>query len=348
MADSKEVIQERLLSNISDEYDKSEGSFFYDVEKPIAIELERANIILDEIIDKTFADTATGEDLDRVSLQQGLNRKGATKAKGNVTITGVVGSLISKGEMVSSDNVNFIFLEDASIQEGGEIDIEVECEKYGAIGNVPVGAIKYFPKTLEGLQTVTNKVSFSNGYEAENDESLRQRYYTKVRTPSTSGNKWHYLNWAKEVTGVGDAKVYPLWNGNGTVKIVIINANKEIADGDLINKVGDHIEDNRPIGATVTVKSATKKSINIKADIIIDNKKFTLREVQEGIENNLKGYLKGIAFKNNYISYASIGNIIFNTEGVIDYSNLLVNGSNINIILEEEEIPILNSLSLEV
>ena len=65
MAETKEVIQERMLSNISDEYDKSEGSFFYDVIKPVAIELEALYAKAESILDKGFVDTATGKILIR-------------------------------------------------------------------------------------------------------------------------------------------------------------------------------------------------------------------------------------------------------------------------------------------
>lgn len=344
MADSKEVIQERLLSNISDEYDKSEGSFFYDVEKAISIELEKAYINLEEILNKGFADTATGNDLDRIVAEVGIVRKKATKSKGIVTITGITGSSITKGEMVASDNVNFIILENYIIPEGGEIDVEVECQKYGIVGNIPIGAIKYFPKTLEGLQSVTNKNIFNNGYEVESDISLRERYYIKVRTPATSGNKWHYLNWAKEVTGVGEARVFPLANGAGTVKIIIINSNKKAADEDLIIKVGNYIEDNRPIGATVTVISAIEKPINISFELIIDTNNYAMDIVKTNIENALIEYLKSIAFKENYVSYAKVGNIIFDVKGVLDYSNLIINSDTSNISILDEEVAVLGGV----
>lgn len=347
MADSKEVIQERLLSNISDEYDKSEGSFFYDVEKAISIELEKAYINLEEILNKGFADTATGNDLDRIVAEVGTVRKKATKSKGIVTITGITGSSITKGEMVASDNVNFIILENYIIPEGGKIDVEVECEKYGIVGNIPIGAIKYFPKTLEGLQSVTNKNIFNNGYEVESDISLRERYYIKVRTPATSGNKWHYLNWAKEVTGVGEARVFPLANGVGTVKIIIINSNKKAADEDLIIKVGNYIEDNRPIGATVTVISAIEKPINISFELIIDTNNYAMDIVKTNIENALIEYLKSIAFKENYVSYAKVGNIIFDVKGVLDYSNLIINSDTSNISILDEEVAVLGGVLIE-
>lgn len=348
MAETKEVILDRILTNISDEYDKSEGSFFYDVEKPVAIEISSLQSEADSILDKRFADTAVDEYLDKIVEEQGLYRKLATKAFGTVTVTGSVGASINSGNKVASDTVNYIFTEDKVIDETGQVSVNIECEVAGSIGNVPINAIKYFPQTLDGLTSVTNTSALTNGYDKETNDELRDRYYQKVRTPSTSGNKYHYLNWAKEVTGVGDADVIPLWSGNGTVKVVIINSNKRAADNTLINSVSNYIEDNRPIGANVTVVSASEKAINITVTLVIDTKEYTLNQVKIAIENNLIKYFKDIAFACNYVSYASISNVIFNTDGVVDYSNLLINGSNTNIIIQDEEIPVLGVVSLEV
>lgn len=346
MADDKDTIQARMLANISDEYDKTEGSFFYDATKPAAIELEKLDGKTDIILDNGFADTAAGEYLDRLAGERGVYRKAATKSTGTVAVTGVVGALIVAGEMVSSDNVSFVFKESSNIPAGGSINVEVECTEYGTIGNVPVGAIKYFPKTLEGLQLVTNALAFTNGYAAESDESLRERYYAVIRTPATSGNKYHYLNWAKEVVGVGDARVFPLADGAGTVKLLIINANKRAADSTLIDDVAAHIEENRPIGATVTVLSATEKEIDVSVTLVIDDANYTIAEVTTAIENNLTAYFADIAFIETYVSYAKIGNIIFETPGVLDYSNLLVNTGAANVAIAETEIPVLGGVTV--
>jgi uncharacterized phage protein gp47/JayE len=349
MTETREVIQERMLSNISNEYDKTEGSFFYDVIKPVAIELENKYKKDEEISSKLSIENLEGDELtQRVKELTGIERKLATYATTTVIVNGSEGALINVGDKIASETVNFIFQENKTIDSSGRATVLVKCEEAGSIGNVPVGAIKYFPITIPGLVSVTNPNAVTNGYDEETDESLRQRYYERIRTPATSGNKYHYKNWAKEVTGVGDAKVFPLWNGNGTVKVAIINSNKRAADTSLVNLVANHIEENRPIGANVTVVSATEKPINISATLVIDTKKYTLNQVQADIESNLVEYFKEIAFTSNYISYASIGNIIFNTEGVIDYTELLINGASLNILLQDEEVPILGTVSLGV
>lgn len=345
MGDTKDIIRERILSNIDNTYDKSEGSFFYDVAASIAIELEKAYLNADSILNKGFVDTSTGKNLDKIVGEVGITRKLSVRSSGKVTITGTVGATINSGIQVASDSLTFLTTESVVIPSGGSVQVAVECTSYGSVGNVPLGAIKYFPVTISGLQTVTNAIAFTNGYDEESDSELRSRYYTKVQTPATSGNIYHYLNWSKEVTGVGDAKVIPLWNGNGTVKVIIINSNKVGADATLIENVTSHIEENRPIGATVTVISAVGKSINISFSLTLETG-YIVEDVKTNIENTIISYLKDIAFVKDYVSYAKIGAFILDAEGVIDYSNLLVNNGTDNIYIGNEEVAVLGGVTL--
>ncbi|HBJ1646521.1 TPA: baseplate J/gp47 family protein [Clostridium botulinum] len=344
MAYTQGEIVNRILNNIDSKYDKSDGEFIYDIASAIAKELVTSYENLDSILDKGFADTAKDKNLERIVAEVGIERKHASKSNGYVTIIGNNGSKIIKGEKVSSDEVNFTFLENTKI-ENKTVDVLVECEKVGTVGNLAAGAIKYFPKTLEGLQRVSNKEAFINGYDEENDEDLRKRYYVKVRTPATSGNIYHYKNWTMEVTGVGDCRILPLWNGNGTVKVIIINSNKVCASSDLVEKVTENIENNRPIGADVTVVSAIKKEINIKFNLEVEEG-YEKDVIKEQIENTLIGYLKEIAFNKDYVSTAKIGAYILDTKGVKDYTGLTVNGGADNISISNEEVAVLGGVSI--
>lgn len=346
--EDRKTIHDRMLKNISDEFDKSEGSFFYDATKPAVIEFERKNKEIQEVINKLDVENLEGEELERFIYQRtGIKRKQATKATKTVTITGQEGAKISKGDLVGADTVNFVSLEDKTIDSAGKITVLVECEEYGTIGNVPAGAIKYFPVSIAGLVSVTNPESITNGYDAELDESLLERYYERIRTPATSGNKYHYLNWAKEVTGVGDAKVIPLWNGPGTVKVVIVDSNKNPATEDLITNVFQYIEEERPIGATVTVVSAIAKNVEITAKVSLAEG-YTIQQVLDKFKTDLDQYRKDVAFKDSYVSYAAVGNILFTVDGVLDYTDLKLNGEMKNIALGAEEIPIFDTVTLEV
>ena len=98
---TKEQILSRLLSEISDEFDKSVGSFFYDAEKPVAEILSEIYERVEEILLNGFALTASGEYLDNKVLEQGITRKSGTCSHVTVKITGNPGSSISIGVKLS-------------------------------------------------------------------------------------------------------------------------------------------------------------------------------------------------------------------------------------------------------
>lgn len=340
-----EQIRARMLARVPPELDTSEGSFFYDVLQAVSIELAAQRGDIAEILDEGFALTATGAYLDRKVAEQGITRKPATRATGQVTITGQPGTTIEVGTKVASDTVFYSTIESKTIGDTAQATVMVECDEYGTVGNCPAGVIKSFPVTTSGLSAVINAVPFTNGYDGEPDSELRQRYLDKVRTPPTSGNKYHYLAWAKEVTGIGDARVFPLWDGPGTVKVVILDSNKQPPGAELLQAVADHIEDVRPIGATVTVASATGVNIDIAATLTLATG-YTAEQVAGYIEANITDYLKSIAFVETYVSYAKIGSTVLDTEGVLDYSGLTVNEGTANIAIGDTEVAVLGTVTI--
>lgn len=345
MGESKEEIRDRMLANVSDEYDKSEGQFFNDNLAAVAIELEQGYQRITTAPEIAFAEVATGTNLDKKVAEQGLTRKPATKANTTVTITGTPGVEINPTTKVASDTVNFIPLETKIIGGTGQESVSVECEVAGSTGNVPAGSIKYFPVTIPGLTAVTNPLAVTNGYNGEPDAELRSRYFNKVRTPATSGNVYHYKSWALEVVGVGDVKVFPTWNGNGTIKVVIINSNKRAADAQLITDTTEYIEAQRPIGATVTVISAAELAINIGATLTLVPG-YTLEQARISIETKVTEFLKSIAFLSDVVSYALIGSLILQAEGVADYTNYTLNTGIVNIVIGAEEVAVLGVVTV--
>lgn len=335
-------IHESLLAYVPDDYDKSIGSFFYDLLRPVAVRLYVLSSEMETLPDAAFALTATGGYLDRKATEQGLERRAAEYAKGTVTITGRAGEVIRAGAKVAADNILFAVDETVSIPESGTIDVSVTCITGGAAGNVDAGEISRFPVTLPGVYTVTNTEPFEGGYDAESDDELRDRYFEKVSRPNASGNVNDYIAWAKEISGVGDVRVLPLWNGPGTVKVVITDSNTQPADEELIAEVAAHIEESRPIGASVTVVSAAQLTINVSAVLTKDSG----LDVQDEVKNSLKEYLSEYALEKEYVSYARIGSLILSIEGVEDYSELKVNNGTANITIPDGSVPVLGSVVL--
>ncbi|AQR98106.1 baseplate J/gp47 family protein [Clostridium saccharoperbutylacetonicum] len=343
MADSSAVILNRMLSNVDPSYDTSNGSFFYDFNAPMSIELSEAYKLVEDIITRRNIATSTGDYLTELCSEEGIDRHLATYSVGQVILKGLPGAIISPGDLVSSGLINFEILESAVIIESGQVMVNIKSKTLGSIGNVPVGSITSFPKTLTGITEVTNAVATTSGYDQESDDSLKERYYIKVRTPATSGNPYHYLQWARDVVGVGSAKVFDTWNGWGSVKVVIADSNKRGANQDLIDQTFNYIESVRPIGANVTVISAIEKPLNVTASITLQPG-GDLDTVKAQFSNALEAYLKSVAFNTAYISIAFVGNLLLDT-GIKDYTNLMINGKAEPVTLTEEEIAVIGSVT---
>jgi len=226
-AKTPDVIHAAMLENIDPAIDQREGSVTHDLTKPTAIELANAYIELDAVLALGFADTTEGIYLDMRASEHGVTRKVALKAQGSVTLTGPNGTIVPQGtRLQTASNIFFVTLTDVTLTSGSAT-VEAEAELAGLSGNVASGTITALaPGDLYGIVTVTNTLSFDGGADIEDDASLLKRLKDRVQKPATSGNAAHYQQWALEVAGVGDAKVYPVWNGGGTVKVVLLDTEK--------------------------------------------------------------------------------------------------------------------------
>lgn len=346
MGNTVEEIKQRLLARIPPEFDKTEGSFFYDLLAAVAIELEAVYAGQDNALKLGFAQTTSGKYLDYRAAENGLTRLAATKATGTVTITGSAGTVIPAGSLFASGaGVQYQTTAEVTIGPGGTVDAPIEAVEAGSAGNVPASTITSIPISIAGVSQVTNAAPTTGGTDTETDAALVARLLEKVRRPATSGNAAHYLQWAKEVNGVGDARVLPLWNGPGTVKVVVIDGSKQPASAEIVSSVASHIENVRPIGAAVTVESAAGIYIDVAATLTLDTG-AVLADIQAAFESSLDEYLKKIAFQQSYVSYAVIGSLLLDTPGVLDYSGLTVNGGTANIPVGATQVAVKGTVAL--
>ena len=350
MAADDEILA-NMLDAVPDIYDKRPGSFIYDALAPAAEQFSKTDESIESVNRALSIENLSGEELaKRINERTGIVRKGKTKAKGQAIVTGT--GTIKAGDLFETKGgVQFQSIETKSIVISGAVQIEAVMA--GSIGNVAANTITLFPVTLTGFTAVNNPNPTTDGFEDESDADLLQRYYDRIRTPATSGNRAHYKNWAREVSGVGDARVIPLWNGNNTVKVVIINSDKAPASAAIVAAAQSYIDPGvtglgdgaAPIGAFATIVSATAVNLSIAATIILKTG-YTLQQATDHIAANLSAYLKSIAFVSSFVSYAKIGSSILDAEGVDDYTVLTVNGGTSNINVGNEQVAVLGAMNI--
>ena len=338
-------ILDEMLANVRNDVDKREGSIVYDMLAPSAHRWELVGFALDAILELGFIDTANGEYIDKRASEQGLTRKPAEHAKGTVTITGEANIEVPAGFIVfTDDGLEFSTDEIATIGAKGTVDVPCTAIVGGLESNVAIKAITQFEETALKITAVTNNEPFSGGIDEESDNELKNRYLTKVRNPVGSGNVYHYQEWALSVSGVTKARVFPLWNGNGTVKVVVTGQNGRAPSEEILTAVRDAIAANAPIGATVTVVAVKEIALSVSATVELLNG-ATVLDVQDAIKKAIDDYITE-ALAEGVVRVNRVGEAILSVDNVADYGNIKLNGSAANIPLNTEQSLYLSEVKL--
>lgn len=346
---TKAAILQRMLDESPPDIDKRQGAVTFDMLSPASIELAQAYIELDNVLNFGFADTTYGEYLDYRAAEYGITRKPATKAIGTLTFSGPNGTIVAAGTRTSTggSSPTYFVTRAAGTISGGTVTVGAEALAAGASGNVSIGAVRTVVGDLAGITAVTNAVNFEGGANAESDDALRKRILERAARPATSGNANHYRQWALEVPGISDAKVYPVWNGGGTVKVVLLDDDKTAPDPSTVAAAATYIESQRPIGATVTVEAAEEIPINVSVKVTLAPG-ATVGEVKAEIEAGVKTYLESLAFADPLVRYTRIAAVILDIPPVVDYDNLLVNGGESNIVIADGAVAVLGTVTVTV
>lgn len=326
----------RMKARIETEADRREGTWTADNLQAVANELARIyEEDIETILPQAFVMTATGKNLDHCCSDYGIIRREATAAEVMVELSGEAGTYY--GMQLFAGEISFTIPEMFVIPKNGTATVRAVCDQMGDIGNVAAGSIEKASSTR--ITKVSNQEAAAGGFDTESDNALRERTLEHIRTPANSGNIAHYVQWAKEVSGVARVKVYDLARGPGTVDVVIIADNNEVAPQKLIEAVEKNIEDQRPIGADVRVLSGEAVDINVEADVIVKTG-YTTESIQNSFYNLLVKHCEAIAFQSQIISYLGMVNILFDCAGVIDVTNFMVNGKMQSLHLSERQFPI--------
>lgn len=353
-----ESIHRRMLGNLPVDWDKAEGQWTWNVTRPVAMEkAEMIELVIFHTLQLMYPQFATDIYLDYHGQSVGVFRLPATKATGHVVFIGNVGTTIPAGTIVATAateeeaSIQFVTTEATTIDESGTAMAAIEAVEAGTVGNVPAGAIQVLVSSVSGVTAVTNPEATSGGTNEEDDESYRYRIMDRNQNKSLSGAKRDYERWAREVPGVGDARCISEWNGPGTVKVLVIDANGQPANETIIEAVQQHIAPNgrsgdglAPIGALVTVAAPEVRVIDVSVSLVLESG-YDLPGVVQDIKDALMQYFIGVGI-NGLIRYNEVGALIINTDGVLDYSGLLVDGGMGNIQLGEDEMATLGMVTV--
>lgn len=346
-----EIILANMLASVPSNFDKRQGSVIYNALAPVAVELAQTYIDLDSLLNNAFADTALDNYLNLKCSEIGITRNLASKTIQKGVFTGASSAPlnidIGSRFTVANSNINFIATE--KIADG---QFKMQCEVAGAIGNTVIGQLLPI-SYINGLETANLTEILIFGEDTESNDDLRVRYYNKVQNNAQDGNVAQFIEWANENDGIGRSKVFPLWDGDNTVKVSILDATNDIASTELIAEFQEYLDPDSEglgegkaiIGSIVTVTTATGLTINVSATITL-NTGYTMEDAQTQAEEAIEQYLRNISYVLNNVSVIALGSAMLATNAISSVSDLLLNDGVSDISLSTEQIPQLGTVTL--
>ncbi len=359
-----ERLLEDVLHNAPKGIDTRQGSIFYDAISGILLKVAKLYTDIDSIVEMTTVATATGEALDTRASEYAIKRLSATKAKYYALFEGTTPNI---GERFYYDGAYFSF----QLDEKGVFYFE--AEKAGKSGNDIYADTPAVPvNNIEGLISATFGEIYERGSDTEDDESLRNRVIEKISGPAENGNKQHYKTWCESIDGVGRARIFPLWNGENTVKAVLIDTTGKPCGAAKVAEVQDYVDPaSKGLTATINGKDYVvgdglgngKANIGahftaVAANALEITVSFTAELTNEAVKDTVKQeaqkameeYIKNMVLKeseNMVVRVSAVGAILSKVKNLVDYTNLQLNGAIKNIIPKEDDVPVLKEVIME-
>ena len=371
MAQDFEYWLNLMLDNVPDDIDQREGSIVFDALAPAAMAMAQQSLQMANIIRQSYIKTAQGEFLDYRAVEHGTARYAATQTEVKAKFLDSDGNAINNvqiGDQFASIGETPIFYTVQKIND--DLTGELTADDPGTTANSYIGQI--LPVTSnDSLSWAEITEIVAPARDEETDDHLRDRLLKADDWVAYGGNVADYLSMLSKINEVGAGQVYPVWNGPGTVKLVILNNNLMPASADLVKKVKNLIdpEDREalgyglaPIDHQVTVVAPSILTVNVASTVTIDSKQnadTVKAKIKEAVENYFqllrqswntvdpktgRGYSQTV-YRSKILSQ------IMSVEGVINASVPVLNGTDGDIALtfnnQTSELPILGEVVLD-
>lgn len=352
---TEQVIFDRMMKSVPASLDKREGSIIYDSCMPTAIEVMLLYAMADYFLKNTFGDTAERAWLIERAKERGLEPESATYAKVKGIFT-PANLNIPIGTRFSYDDVNYAVTE--KISNGVYF---LHCETAGIVGNKPAGQIIPIDY-VAGIQTASLSEVTVPGEDEEATEVFRSRYLASFNSQAYGGNIADYREKVNKIQGVGGVKVYPVWQGGGTVRLTFMTSEYKVPIAEFVSQVQTLVDPVTnhgeglgiaPVGHTVTVGGATDSKINIGLHASFATGNY--EDYKSDIESTIDAYFTElnkswqstqIAEIDNYsntglvVRISQIESRLLDVNGIVDIQHTTLNGFEENLTLGVDELAV--------
>lgn len=356
-----EEIRQSMIDTIDSRLQTMEGSFTGDMLAPVSMEIWKLYLSLSALEPMFYVDETSGVYLDRQAGMFGIIRKLGTQAVCAVHFTGTSGTVVEKNSrFVTPTGIAFLLAESVTLGPDGA-DGSLIADTIGTRSNIAADVDLSPEGGQQGIDSITHDAAVG-GTDPESDEAFCKRFYDFLRRPATSGNGYHYQQWMTAISGIAYARIIKLWDGAGTVQCIAAAEDYGEVDDLTVSAAQDYIDEQKPIGPTVTVQSVIGTSISVSATIEKESS-ASIENIRLNFQAAIDGYIHQIAASKfdriidasteslsncGYtVVYNRVAALLVECDGVLDFDELTVNGVSDNVVISYDHIPVLGEVNID-
>lgn len=365
-----DYFMENMLEEVYESVDQRQGSIIYDALAPAATMLAQESLSMGNLVRSTYTSTAPGEFLDYKAPERGQSRQQATTAQVMAKFLDVDGNLVTSvevGDQFASLGDEPVFYHVTKLNE--DLTADMLAEETGTRPNGYLGQV--LPITPNDSLSWAEVISVSvPAKDAETDDHLRERLLSPDAYNAYGGNIADYLDMLSKIEDVGAGQVYPVWQGGGTVKLVIVNNELRAASELLVKQVKQTIDplefEGQGYGLAlidhkVTIVAPTEVKVNIESTVMTDSSTSV-----SGVEGTIKAGIESYFAKRREawddvdkvtgrgysltVYRSQILSEIMKVDGVINATLPTLNGMESDVVMtfnnEVSELPIVGEVTL--
>lgn len=236
-------------------------------------------------------DTADGDYALRWGRIWGINQKAASYAQGYINLTGSSGAGVPINSVLQRADGKQYTTQAAVTIVLGVATVLVIANDAGVSGNLAAGSTLSFTSPVPGVATnaLVDVGGIIDGSDIENPASVTERTLDRIKEPPQGGADHDYKNWAKSISGITRAFVYPNQYGLGSVGVAVVtdDAASPIPSGPKIAEVQVYIDTVRPTPAEVIVWGPTAHPVNFTI-ALVPNDAATKAEVEASLKEMIR------------------------------------------------------------
>lgn len=293
--------------------------------KVLAGEIYSVSSAVEWLKRQTFAQTATGSELEQRAQERGITRKPPVAAYGKLTFSITESlwfpALIPAGTICSTSGnypVRYVVTQDTYLPQGDlSVDVPAKAETAGIAGNTEAFTVQVMVTPPGSIEGVINNAAFKGGEDSESDESLRARLLESYAEVSNGTNAAWYRKTALKYDGVHSAGVIPRSGGTGKVA-VYLGGRGCVPPDETVQKVRSDMNSKKEIDVDVTVAAAQTVSVDVTAAATAKSGLDT-SEVRTACKNAIQEYFYDLGVGAPVI-LSAIGAKLFSTGMITDCS----------------------------